>query len=118
MIFVILLLVFCYVIHSMCNERGLSPWGYLAAFIAGYFLVFFGTSIAVIVAYGPNIINDPDAEKKVMNFIPFIFLFHGLLFFLFWRKLSRIKTYGDEDDDNTHLPPPPSKDKKDLSYFR
>jgi hypothetical protein len=118
MIFVISLLIFCYVIHSMCDERGVSPWAYLATFIAGYFLVFFGTSVAVIITYGPNIIHDPDMEKKVMNFVPFIFVFHFLLFYLFWRRLSRIKPYSDEDDDNQLPPPPPPGNKKDLSYFR
>jgi hypothetical protein len=117
MIFVTLLLIFCYILHNMCAERGLSPWSYLGGFIAGYFFGFLGTSIAIVLTYGPTIINDPDVEKKVMNFIPFTFIYHFLLFVFFWHKISKVEVYHDEDDD-VHLPPPPSKEKKDLSYFR
>lgn len=116
--FIILLLIFCYVIHTMCADRGLSPWGYLATFLGGYFLVFFGTWAAVVIKYGQNIISDPDIEKKLTGFIPYILISHFLLFFLFWFRLSRIKVYHQDEDDDSHLPPTPPNDKKDLSYFR
>ena len=115
MVFLLLLVAFCYVLHKMCEEKGISPWNYLMGFVGGFILVLFATSAAIMFFYGPNIINDPDAAKKIMAFTPFAMLFHFLLFIFFRRKISRVDTFNDEDDTHT---PPPSDGKKDLSYFR
>jgi hypothetical protein len=100
----------------MCAEKGISPWSYLLGFITGFFLVLFATSAAIIFVYGSNVMSDPDAMKKIASFSPFAMMFHFLLFIFFRHKISRIPDYNDEDDE-THLPPPASGN-KDLSYFR
>lgn len=116
MIFLILLVVFCYVLHKMCVERGISPWKHLIGFVTGFFLILFATSFAVVFVYGQNVINDPDVAKKVMAFAPFAMLFHFLLFIFFRKKIARVAIHEDEDDEPTQ--PTDGGNKKDLSYFR
>ena len=115
MIFLILLVVFCFVLHKMCVERGISPWNHLIGFVTGFFLILFATSFTIVVVYGQNIISDPDVEKKVMLFAPFAMLFHFLLFIFFRMKISRVPLHKDEDDEPHH---PTDSGKKDFSYFR
>lgn len=116
--FLFLLVAFCSVLHNMCAEKGISPWSYITGFVTGFFLVLFATSALVVMIYGPNIVNDPDAAKKLLLFSPFAMLFHFLLFIFFRRKIARIPDFNDDEDDNDHLPPPSDREKKDFSYFR
>lgn len=115
MIFLIMLVVFSYMLHKLCIEKGISPWNHLVGFIVGFILILFATSFAIVIVYGQNIINDPDVETKVMLFAPFAMLFQFLLFIFFRLKISRISLHNDEHDEPT---PPKDTDKKDLSYFR
>ncbi|MDB5284626.1 MAG: hypothetical protein JWO06_3701 [Bacteroidota bacterium] len=114
--FLLLLVGFCYVLHKMCAEKGISPWSYLIGFVTGFFLILFLTSAAIVFFYGPNILNDPEAGKEIMSFTLPAILFQFMLFLFFRRKISRISDYHDEDDE-THTPPSDGT-KKDLSYFR
>lgn len=115
MIFLILLVVFCYVIHKMCADRGISPWNHLIGFVTGFFLILFATSFALVMVYGQNIINDPEVEKKVMLFAPFAMMFQFLLFVFFRIKIARVRIHSKEDDEPTL---PKDGEKKDFSYFR
>lgn len=115
MIFLILLVVFCYVIHKMCVDRGVSPYKHLIGFITGFFLILFATSFALVMVYGQNILNDPEVGKKVQLFAPFAMMFQFLLFVFFRIKIARVPIERHEDDE----PKTPSGgEKKDLSYFR
>jgi hypothetical protein len=118
MLFLTMLVLFCYMIHKLCEERGLAPWNYLAGYITGWFVVLLVTSIAIVVVYGQNIIHDPDAAKKILIFTPFTLLFHFLLFIFFRHRITSITApeYIEHDDDMPSNGPP--KEKKDLSYFR
>src|SRR5438105_4908945 len=116
MIFLILLVAFCYVLHKMCAEKGISPWSYLTGFVTGFILVLFATSAAIVYFYGQNVINDPEVSKKVMVFAPFALMFHFLLFIFFRHKIARIPDFHDEDEEK-HIPPP-ANGKGDFSYFR
>ncbi|MES2620499.1 MAG: hypothetical protein V4615_06575 [Bacteroidota bacterium] len=115
MIFLILLVVFSYVIHKMCADRGISPWKHLIGFVTGFFLVLFATSFAIVMVYGQSVMSDPDVEKKVMVFAPFAMLFQFLLFVFFRIKIARVRVPNNEDDEPTL---PKDGEKKDLSYFR
>ena len=100
----------------MCTEKDVSPWGYLSAFIAG-FLVIMGVGYAsCLFFYGPNVIHDPEAQKKIESIAPFAMMFQFLLFVYVRRRIERIPDYQDDDDDNNF--PPDNGGKKDLSYFR
>ena len=114
--FLLLLVGFCYVLHKMCAEKGISPVNYLVGFVTGFFIVLLGVAVAIACIYGPNIMNDPDANKKILAFTPFALLFHFLLFIFFRRKIAKVADFHDEDDN--HTPNPPTGEKKDLSYFR
>ena len=116
MIFPVLLVVFCYVLHRMCTEKGVSPWSYLTGFITGFLLIIMATWSIINFLFGRNAINDPEMQKTILALWPFAMLFHFLLFVFFRRKISRIPDYPDDKDDS-HTPPP-SSGKKDLSYFR
>ncbi|HWB65163.1 MAG TPA: hypothetical protein VG603_16730 [Chitinophagales bacterium] len=120
MAFMLLLVGCSYLLHRMCDERGISPWRYLAGFVGGFFLILFGTSLAIVIVYGQNILKDPDMQRKIMMFTPVALGLHFLLFLFVRRKIERIPVYGREEDDDSHLPPPPPppSEKKDLSYFR
>ncbi len=115
MIFLILLVVFSYVIHKMCADRGISPFKHLIGFITGFFLILFATSFALVMVYGQNVINDPEVEKKVMLFAPFAMMFQFLLFVFFRLKIARAPIHRNDDDEPTH---PSDGEKKDFSYFR
>ena len=114
--FLILLMLFCYFLHNMCNEKGVSPWSYLAGFVTGWVLVFLAASAIIVFIYGRNVINHPDLQNELRPFTAFILLFHFILFIFFRQKIAHLPDY-TEDDDDSHLPPP-SSGKKDLSYFR
>jgi hypothetical protein len=115
MIFIILLVGFSYMIHKMCSERGISPVNHLIGFITGFFLILFATSLALVLVYGQNVINDPEVESKVLQFAPFAYMFQFLLFVFFRLKIARIPLQDNDDDEPT---PPKNGEKKDLSYFR
>ena len=113
--FPFILILFSYFLHKMAVEKGLSPWGYLGGFVAGFFVVIFASVAAIIFFYGVHVLGDADAQKEVNSITPFTMLFHFLLFLYFRRRIERIPDYNDEDDDNNL---PPNDGKKDLSYFR
>ncbi len=117
MIFLLLLVFFCFMLHKMCDERGISPWSYLTGFVAGFVLILFLTSAAIVYLYGQNVLNDPDLQKKIIFFTPVALVCDLLLFLFMRRKISKVGVYHDDDDDS-NMPPPPSNEKKDLSYFR
>ena len=113
--FPFILVLFSYFLHKMAVEKGVSPWGYLGGFIAGFFLIIFASVAAIIFFYGTHVLSDADAQKEVQSITPFTMLFHFLLFLYFRRRIESIPDYNDEDDDNNL---PPNDGKKDLSYFR
>ena len=113
--FPFILILFSFFLHKMAVEKGISTWGYLGGFIAGFFLIILATVAAIIFFYGTHVLNDPDAAREVQSLTPFTMLFHFLLFLFFRRKIERMPDYHDEDDDNNL---PPNDGKKDLSYFR
>lgn len=111
-----ILVVFCYFLHKLAVEKGVSPWAYIGGFVTGFFVIIVATAVAVIFFYGRHVLNDADAQKEVESLTPFTLLFDFLLFLFFRWRLDRIPDYGDDDDDNNL--PPNDGDKKDLSYFR
>ena len=115
MIFLIMLVVFSYMLHKLCLEKGISPWNHIVGFIMGFILILFATSFAIVMVYGQNIINDPDVATKVMLFAPFAMLFQFLLFIFFRLKINRLPLHHDEHDEPK---PPKDTDKKDIYYFR
>jgi len=86
MIFLILLVVLSYMLHKMCEDRGITPWGYLTAFITGFMIINLATAGVIIYMYGPNVMNDPDAPKKLAIFTPVMLFFHFALFYFLRRK--------------------------------
>ena len=98
----------------MCTEKGISPWGYVSGFVGGFLLILLIAYAGCVYFYGPNVLHDPEAQKKIESMTPFAMMFQFLLFILFRRKIESIPDYHDEDDDNT----PTDGGKKDLSYFR
>jgi hypothetical protein len=116
MIFILLLVLGCYILHNMCVERGISAWRYLMGFVAGFFLIIIAAAGALVYVYGPNVASDPDIQKKVVIFTGFAAVSHVLLFLFFHYKISRLPNYPDDEDD--HRSPPSNGEKKDLSYFR
>lgn len=115
--FPFILVLFCFFLHKLAIEKGVSPWGYVGGFVAGYFVIIVATVAAIVFFYGTHVLSDADAPKEVQSVTPFAMLFDFLLFLYFRRRLERMPDYHDEDDDNT----PPSAGnggKKDLSYFR
>ena len=113
--FPIILVLFSYFLHKMCVEKGVSPWGYLAGFVSGFVLILLVAYAGCVYFYGPNVLHDPEAQKKIESMTPFAMMFQFLLFILFRRRIENIPDYHDEDDDNNL---PPDGGKKDLSYFR
>ena len=111
-----ILVLFCYFLHKMAVDKGLSPWGYIGGFITGFFLIIFSTAAAIVFFYGRNVLHSPDAQKEIESFMPFAMLFDFLLFLFFRWRIERIPDYNDDDDD--HHMPPNDGEKKDLSYFR
>jgi len=113
--FPITLVFFCYFLHKMCAEKGISPWNYLAGFVTGFFIIILAVWGISVYFFGPNFLHDADAHKKIESMSPFAMMFQFLLFLFFRRKIERLPDYHDEDDDNNL---PPNGGKKDLSYFR
>ena len=111
----IMLVTFCYFLHKMCVDKGISPWGYVGGFVGGFFLIILLAAVGIVFFYGPHVMKDADSYKEVESLIPFAMMFHFLLFLFFRRKIERLPDYNEDDDDN-HLPP--NDGKKDLSYFR
>ena len=114
--FPFILLFFCFYLHKMAVEKGVSPWAYVGGFVGGFFAIIVATAFAIIFFYGKHVLSDADAVKEVESFTPFTMMFDFLLFLFFRWKLDRIPDYGDDDDDNN--PPQNDGEKKDLSYFR
>ncbi len=113
--FPIILVLFCYFLHKMCMEKGISPWGYLGGFVGGFVLILLAAYAGCVYFYGPNLMHDPEAQKKIESMTPFAMMFQFLLFIFFRNRIDNIPDYHDEDDDNN---PPSDGGKKDLSYFR
>ena len=113
----IILIFFCYFIYKMCTEKEVSPWAYLGGFVTGFFLIIFAAFAGCLFFFGPNLMHEADAQKKIDSMTPFAMLFQFLLFLFFRRRIERLPDYHDEDDDN-NLPPNDGNGKKDLSYFR
>ena len=115
--FPITLVLFSYFIHKLCVEKEVSPWGYLGGFVAGFILIMLAAFAGCLFFFGPHLMNDPDAQKKLESMTPFAMMFQFLLFVFLRRRIERLPFPGEDDDNNV----PPSgggREGKDFSYFR
>lgn len=116
MIDLVLVLIFCYQLHRMANERGLSGLPYILNYLAGFFLLVIIVVFTAMYLFGPDLLKNEEDMKKALALEPFAVLFEVLLF-IYLRNLIRKAQVVYEEDD-TPEPPSPPKEKKDLSYFR
>ena len=115
--FPITLVLFSYFIHKLCVEKEISPWGYLGGFVSGFVLIIAAALGACLFFFGPNVMHDPEALKKLESMTPFALMFQFLLFLYFRRRIERIP-FQDEDDDSNVPPTGGGREGKDFSYFR
>jgi hypothetical protein len=116
MIDIVLVLIFCYQLHRLAHNKGLSPWPYLMNYLAGFFLMAVVIGYTAMALFGKDLLQDEEAMKKALALEPFAVLFEVLLFLYLRNRIAKAKVvYEDDDTDDT---PPPPGDKKDLSYFR
>lgn len=114
MIDLILVILFCYQLHKMASQRGLSPMPYVLNYLAVFFLTMIGAAVLFLNFFGADALKDEQGIKVAMAFEPFAIAFEIFLFIYFRKKIQKANT--DNRSDNP--PPPPSEEKKDLSYFR
>jgi len=98
-------------------EREISPWAYLGGFFSGFVLIILAALGACLFFFGPNVMRDPEALKKLESVTPFALMFQFLLFLYFRRRIERVP-FHDEDDDNNTPSNGGGRAGKDFSYFR
>lgn len=116
MIDLVLVLIFCYQLHRMANERGLSGLPYILNYLAGFFLLAIIIGFTAMYIFGPDLLQNEEAMNKALALEPFAVLFEVLLFIYLRNKIRKTPVRYEEDD--TPEPPTPPREKKDLSYFR
>ena len=117
MIDIVLVIIFCYQLFRMSRERGISPVPYILNYLAAFFLMMFALGFALFSFYGADILKNEEGVKTAMMFEPFAIMFEVFLFIYFRKRIQ--KTVASPNDNSDFTPPsPPSKQKKDLSYFR
>lgn len=117
MIDIVLVLIFCYQLYRMARERGISPVPYILNYIAAFFLMMFALGFALFSFYGPDILKSEEGVKTAMMFEPFAIMFEVFLFIYFRKRIQKSPVSSGNDND-FNPPSPPTKEKKDLSYFR
>ena len=117
MIDIVLVIIFCYQLNRMANERGISPWPYVLNYVAAFFLMIFSFGFIFLNIFGMDALKNEEAVKSAMMFEPFAIMFEVFLFIYFRKRIQKASSSTDRDNDFTP-PPPPEKPKKDLSYFR
>ncbi len=118
MIDIVLVILFCYQLHRMARERGISPWPYVLNYLAAFFLMMFSFAFIFLNFFGMDALKDEQGIKSAMMFEPFAIMFEVFLFIYFRKRIQ--KAVASNNDNNDFNPPsePPKKEKKDLSYFR
>ena len=119
MIDIVLVVLFCYQLHRMASEKGLSPTPYILNYLAIFFFVIITFGCIFLSVYGSNALKDEEGIKAAMMFEPFAILFEFFLFIYFRKRIQKARAQEDDNDDFTPPTPPSNKPpKKDLSYFR
>ena len=119
MIDIVLGVLFCYQLHRMATEKGLSPTPYILNYLAIFFFVIITFACIFSAVYGSNALIEEEGFKAAMMFQPFAILFEFFLFISLRKRIQKAKLKHDGEDDFTPPAPPDSKPpKKDLSYFR
>jgi len=117
MIDIILVAIFCYQLYRMTRERGISPLPYILNYLAAFFLMIFALGFALFSFYGPDILKSEEGVKSAIMFEPFAIMFEVFLFIYFRKRIQKSPVSSNHDND-FNPPSPPTKEKKDLSYFR
>lgn len=117
MIDLILVILFCYQLHRMANQRGLSPMPYVLNYLAVFLLTMIGAAVLFLNFFGADALKDEQGIKVALAFEPFAIAFEIFLFIYFRKKIQKAPINTGNDNDFSP-PPPPEKEKKDLSYFR
>lgn len=117
MIDLILVVLFCYQMNRMAKERGVPSLPYILNYLAIFFITMVGLVFVLISYMGKNVLETPEGIKAAMMFEPFAIMFEIFLFIYFRKKIQRATLPVDRDDDY-NPPSNPTKEKKDLSYFR
>lgn len=117
MIDIILVPIFCYQLYRMTRERGISPLPYILNYLAAFFLMIFALGFALFSFYGPDILKSEEGVKSAIMFEPFAIMFEVFLFIYFRKRIQKSPVSSNYDND-FNPPSPPTKEKKDLSYFR
>ncbi|HLP49754.1 MAG TPA: hypothetical protein VK154_02660 [Chitinophagales bacterium] len=115
MIDLILVCLFCYQLNRLARERGITPWPFVLNYLAIFFIMMLAFVYGFIAIYGTDAFKNEQGIKAAMMFEPFAIMFEVFLF-IYFRK--RIQKTVPVNNDNDYTPPPPTKEKKDLSYFR
>lgn len=120
MIDLILVVLFCYQMNRMAHERGLASLPYILNYLAIFFLAMLAVVFFFINMYGEKVLQTPEGIKSAMMFEPFAIMFEVFLFVYFRKRIQKANVPTDDNQDNFTPPKPnnPSKEKKDLSYFR
>lgn len=109
--------LFCYQLHRMAREKGISPWPFVLNYLGIFFMTIFALIICITSVFGVNIFQGEQQVKTLMSVAPFTILFEVFLFIYFRKRIQKTTPGGDNNNDYTP-PSPPTKEKKDLSYFR
>ena len=117
MIDIVLVILFCYQLHRMARERGISPWPYVLNYVAAFFIMMFSFAFIFLNFFGMDALKDEQGIKTAMMFEPFAIMFEVFLFIYFRKRIQKSPISSNHDND-FNPPSPPTKEKKDLSYFR
>lgn len=117
MIDIVLVILFCYQLNRMARQRGISPLPYILNYLAAFFLMMFAFGFIFLNIFGVDALKNEEAIKSAMMFEPFAIMFEVFLFIYFRKRIQKSPVPSNHDND-FNPPPPPTKEKKDLSYFR
>lgn len=118
MIDLIFVALFCYQLHRMARQRGLSPLPYILNYIAAFLLVVFLLAYTFISVFGKNALQTQDGIKAALYLEPVAVAFEIFLFLYFRRRIQKAVARNEDDFTPPTTPKNPAPPKKDLSYFR
>ncbi len=114
----ILTIILCFQIYRMARERSISPWSFMMNFLSAFFLVLIAFSYSLVAIFGVDALMSEEGKGTIMKFEPFVMLFVVFLFLFFRKRIQKSPVSSNRDDNDFNPPSPPTKEKKDLSYFR
>ncbi len=124
MIELALVILCCWQLYRLAEQRSLSGWRWIGNFISGYFLFGLLLSFGLVYFYGADAVKDMKvAQELIKPFAPYALLFLVIWFLFIRSRILKYEEFGDDGSDDNFTSKPttpetPPTEKKDLSYFR